>query len=292
MPVMRFKIVFFVVLTLAGVAQPSLIPARKLGKLVFRTQQQHCIGGNAHDRHMMYPSTSVTCVKKNKADSLRGARWNCYTSSVLYRAFLRIHHARVHCEVEEGDRIDTGLCKLHYYLDFTVLTVIMLGFMATALCGGLVAMAMYVALGRVMKEYYGYDGVQRRFVTKGGKVVEKTARMRKGCGKEEGLAFCSVPMGTPMDIPLERDMRAEELRAICATPPGYGSFGRKLEVVGDFCGSFTSLVDFEQPTLPQMDLGDADEEGDERGEKEEDEARLRREHQQRVVLLQTELFVG
>lgn len=292
MPAMRSTVVALFALTLASAAHTALIPARQLRKLVFRTQQQHCIGGNAHDRHMMYPSTLVTCVKKNEASSVKSARWDCYTSSVLYRAFLRIHHARVHCEANESGVVDSALCKLDYYLDFTMFTVFMLGFVATALCGGLVAMAMYVALGRVMKEYYAYNGVGRSFMKRGGRGVRKDVGMGKERGREDGLMFCSVPMSSPMDVPMERDTRAEELRALYATPPGYGSFGRKLEIVGDFCGSFTSLADLEQPTSPRTELGDADEEGDERGQNEGNAARLRREHQQRVGVLQTELFLG
>lgn len=243
----------------------------------------------------MYPATPVTCRKTNSASELENARWDCHTSSVLYRAFLRIHHARVHCEAVKGVIADSTLCTLDYYLDYTMLAVFLLGFVATALCGGLVAMAIYVALGKVMKDYQAMNRVGRDLIRMGARVRDDDFTDWKGGRREDEHAFCSSPMEDPMDIPV-RKLTADELRAIYTTPSGYGSFGRKLEVVGDFCGSFTTQTDVEQSTTPPPEMEVVEEEeGDDESEKgDEDEAaeRRRRDCEERLAVLHTELLFG
>lgn len=222
---------------------------------------------------------SVTCEKVNGADTLKASRWSCRLSGALSSAFLRVHHARVHCDGPADGVVDKTLCSLDYWLEFSLLAVFLAGFAATALCGTCIALAMYLAVLRMMAGYNLVHDAQGRYMGKG---------MPR---EEEKLPLFQVEKSAskPEPVPSATD------EYYLANPLGYGSFGRKLEVIGGFSGSFSSLVGMSprQSPLPSPPPSPPPEEDVEQEDVEEASSdRIRREHLERVALLETEFCTG
>lgn len=265
----------------AAAAGSLVVTPHSLTHLVFKTTQQHCVGGSAQEHFFLFPSAPVTCEKVNEAATLKASRWSCRLSGALVAAFLRVHHARVHCDGVADGVVDKTLCSLDYWLDYSLLAVFLLGFAATALCGTCIAIAMYLAVLRMMAGYNELvnDG-QRRYIGKG--ILRE----------EEKLPLFQVENSVSKPVPVPN--AADE--CYLAKPLGYGSFGRKLEVIGGFSGSFSSLVEMSpMPSPPRSPPPSPppEEEDPELVEVEEGFAdRIRREHRERVALLETELCMG
>lgn len=267
-------------------------PAGPLTHLLFPPEHQHCTGGSAHEQFSLLSSVPIVCDKTNRAKTLKASRWSCRMSEGLGAPFLSVRHARVHCEMTNGF-LDEALCTLNYHLDFSLLTVFSLGFAATVLCGALLALTMYLAVLRMMAGYNELSGAtDERFLTKGMYYPRE----------EERQPLCQVvePIGAskPVAIPVP-DEEAED--GFCAEKPlGYGSFGRKVEVFGNFSGSFSSLLEMSPmpsplpspPSSPSSSSPSPDEEDGVEESEEDTAVRLRREHSERVALLETELYMG
>eukprot|EP00177_Eucheuma_denticulatum_P003935 GFKZ01007114.1.p1 GENE.GFKZ01007114.1~~GFKZ01007114.1.p1 ORF type:complete len:247 (-),score=34.50 GFKZ01007114.1:244-984(-) len=177
--------------------------------LVFPPSKTHCSGGTAQSQTIFYPHAPIHCTRQLSAST----SLHCTVPSFsFYTFFFRINNANVICPSSPSapdfhEHIEN--CILRYELDFTVPAVFVLGFTATALCGVMLAAAMYLAVGRVMRGYY-----------------ESVRRVQRKRDKEEEEYNALYSMVPPL-------------------PQGYGSFGRRLDVIGGWDGSFSSLLGLE-----------------------------------------------
>eukprot|EP00177_Eucheuma_denticulatum_P007808 GFKZ01014205.1.p1 GENE.GFKZ01014205.1~~GFKZ01014205.1.p1 ORF type:complete len:241 (-),score=25.15 GFKZ01014205.1:103-825(-) len=183
---------------------------------IFPPSKAHCTSGSAQSQPYLYPPSDIHCTMHTPPSTTLQCD---VPSHPLYKFFFRISDATIHC----SPSTTTTDCTLDYTLDFTLPAVFALGFTATALCGVLLAAAMYMAVGRVMHGYY-----------------ESLKRIQREQEKEEEEIKALYSMIPPL-------------------PRGYGSFGRRLDVIGGWDGSFSSLVGMEEAhTEGVHDGGEAD----------------------------------